>query len=42
MDERAVFGASRAMAGGKSSVAISLEPPVLTEFEPDHLVAEAE
>jgi ABC-type glutathione transport system ATPase component len=41
-DFRAVFGASRAVAGGRSAVAVSLEPPTLSEFEPDHLVAEPE
>jgi hypothetical protein len=29
-------------ADGKSQVAVAIEPPVLHEFEPDHLVAEPE
>jgi len=41
-DLRAVFGGGRAVASGKSQVALALEPPVLHEFEPDHLVAEPE
>ena len=41
-DLRAVFGGGRAVASGKSQVAVALEPPVLSEFEPDHLVAEPE
>jgi len=41
-DLRAVFGSGRAAAGGKSQVAVALEPPALHEFEPDHLVAEPE
>jgi ABC-type oligopeptide transport system ATPase subunit len=41
-DLRAVFGGSRAVASGKSQVALSLEPPTLHEFEPDHLVADPE
>jgi peptide/nickel transport system ATP-binding protein len=41
-DFRAVFGGSRAVASGKSQVAVALEPPTLHEFEPDHLVAEPE
>jgi ABC-type microcin C transport system duplicated ATPase subunit YejF len=41
-DLRAVFGGGRAVASGKSQVAVALEPPVLHEFEPDHLVAEPE
>ncbi len=41
-DLRAVFGGSRAVASGKSQVAVALEPPALHEFEPDHLVAEPE
>ena len=41
-DLRAVFGGGRAVASGKSQVAVALEPPVLHEFEPDHLVAETE
>jgi ABC-type microcin C transport system duplicated ATPase subunit YejF len=41
-DLRAVFGGGRAVASGKSQVAVALEPPALHEFEPDHLVAEAE
>ncbi len=41
-DFRAVFGAGRAVASGKSQVAVALEPPTLREFEPDHLVAEPE
>ena len=41
-DLRAVFGGGRAVASGKSQVAMALEPPVLHEFEPDHLVAEPE
>jgi ABC-type oligopeptide transport system ATPase subunit len=41
-DLRAVFGGRRAVSSGTSSVALALEPPALTEFEPDHLVAEPE
>jgi ABC-type oligopeptide transport system ATPase subunit len=41
-DLRAVFGGSRAVARGKSQVAVALEPPALRECEPDHLVAEPE
>jgi ABC-type oligopeptide transport system ATPase subunit len=41
-DLRAVFGGSRAVASGRSQVAVALEPPVLLEFEPGHLVAEPE
>jgi ABC-type oligopeptide transport system ATPase subunit len=41
-DLRAVFGGGRAVASGKSQVALALEPPALHEFEPDHLVAEPE
>jgi peptide/nickel transport system ATP-binding protein len=41
-DLRAVFGSGRAVASGKSQVAVALEPPVLHEFEPGHLVAEPE
>ncbi len=41
-DLRAVFGGSRAVASGKSQVAVALEPPALHEFEPDHLVADPE
>jgi len=41
-DLRAVFGSARAVASGKSQVAVALEPPALHEFEPDHLVAEPE
>jgi ABC-type oligopeptide transport system ATPase subunit len=41
-DLRAVFGGSRAVASGKSQVAVALEPPTLREFEPDHLVADPE
>jgi peptide/nickel transport system ATP-binding protein len=41
-DLRAVFGGGRAVASGKSQVAVALEPPALQEFEPDHLVAEPE
>jgi hypothetical protein len=40
-DFRAVFGGTRKVSS-KSSVALSLEPPELHEFEPDHLVAESE
>jgi len=39
-DVRAVF--SRPSVSSQSSVALALEPPALTEFEPDHLVAEPE
>ena len=39
-DPRAFFGANRAVASGKSHVAVTLEPPALHEFEPDHLVAD--
>jgi ABC-type oligopeptide transport system ATPase subunit len=41
-DLRAVFGGTRAVASGKSQVAVALEPPALRECEPDHLVAEPE
>jgi ABC-type oligopeptide transport system ATPase subunit len=41
-DLRAVFGGSRAVASGKSQVAVALEPPALREFEPGHLVADPE
>jgi ABC-type microcin C transport system duplicated ATPase subunit YejF len=41
-DLRAVLAPSRAVASGKSQVAVALEPPALREFEPDHLVAEPE
>jgi len=41
-DFRAVFGGTRAVASGRSQVAVALEPPVLHEFEPGHLVAEPE
>jgi peptide/nickel transport system ATP-binding protein len=41
-DFRAVFGGGRAVANGKSQVAVALDPPALHEFEPDHLVAEPE
>ena len=40
-DFRAIFGGTRKVSS-KSSVAVSLEPPALSEFEPDHLVAEPE
>ena len=39
-DLRAMFGGRRAVSSGTSSVAVALEPPALTEFEPDHLVGE--
>ena len=41
-DLRAFFGGTRALASGKSQVAVALEPPTLREFEPDHLVADPE
>jgi ABC-type glutathione transport system ATPase component len=41
-DLRAVFGGGRAVASGKSQVAVALEPPTLREFEPDHQVADPE
>jgi ABC-type oligopeptide transport system ATPase subunit len=42
-DLRSRLGGPRAAATtSKSSVAVALEPPVLHEFEPDHLVAEPE
>jgi oligopeptide/dipeptide ABC transporter ATP-binding protein len=41
-DLRAVLGGGRAAASGRSQVAVALEPPVLREFEPDHLVADPE
>jgi ABC-type microcin C transport system duplicated ATPase subunit YejF len=41
-DLRAVLGGGRAVASGRSQVAVALEPPLLHEFEPDHLVAEPE
>jgi ABC-type methionine transport system ATPase subunit len=41
-DLRAVFGGSRAVASGRSQVAVALEPPTLREFEPDHMVADPE
>ena len=40
-DFRAIFGGTRKVSS-KSSVAVSLEPPALHEFEADHLVAEPE
>jgi len=41
-DFRAVLGGTRAVASGRSQVAVALEPPALHEFEPGHLVAEPE
>jgi peptide/nickel transport system ATP-binding protein len=41
-DLRAVLGGRRAVASGRSQVAVALEPPALREFEPDHLVADPE
>ena len=41
-DLRAVLGGGRAVASGRSQVAVALEPPPLHEFEPDHLVADPE
>jgi ABC-type oligopeptide transport system ATPase subunit len=41
-DLRAVFGGARAVASGRSQVAVALEPPTLREFEPGHLVADPE
>ena len=41
-DLRAIFSPTRAVASGKSQVALALEPPALHEFEPDHLVADPE
>jgi peptide/nickel transport system ATP-binding protein len=41
-DLRAVFGGGRAVASGKSQVAVALEPPTLHEFEPGHQVADPE
>jgi ABC-type microcin C transport system duplicated ATPase subunit YejF len=41
-DLLAVFGGGRAVASGRSQVAVALEPPALHEFEPDHFVAEPE
>jgi ABC-type oligopeptide transport system ATPase subunit len=41
-DLRAILGGTRAVASGKSQVALALEPPALREFEPDHLVADPE
>jgi peptide/nickel transport system ATP-binding protein len=41
-DLRAVLGGTRAVARGKSQVAVALEPPALREFEPGHLVADPE
>jgi peptide/nickel transport system ATP-binding protein len=41
-DLRAVFGGGRAVASGKSQVAVALEPPALHEFEPGHFVADPE
>jgi ABC-type oligopeptide transport system ATPase subunit len=41
-DLRAVVGGGRAVASGRSQVAVALEPPALREFEPGHLVAEPE
>jgi ABC-type oligopeptide transport system ATPase subunit len=41
-DLRSRLGGAHAAATSKSSVAVALEPPVLHEFEPDHLVAEPE
>ena len=40
--KRDLHGGGRAVATGKSQVAVALEPPALHEFEPDHLVAEPE
>jgi ABC-type oligopeptide transport system ATPase subunit len=41
-DLRAVLGRGRAVASGRSQVAVALEPPPLREFEPGHLVADPE
>ena len=41
-DLRARIGGGRAVASGKSSVAVALEPPALNEVEPGHWVAEPE
>ena len=41
-DWHAVLGGTRVAASSQSAVALSLEPPALHEFEPDHLVAEPE
>jgi ABC-type dipeptide/oligopeptide/nickel transport system ATPase component len=41
-DLRAMLGGGRAVASGRSQVAVALEPPPLHEFEPDHLVADPE
>ena len=41
-DLRAVFGGGRAVASGRSQVAVAQEPPPLHEFEPDQLVADPE
>jgi ABC-type oligopeptide transport system ATPase subunit len=41
-DLRAVLGGTRAVARGRSQVAVALEPPALREFQPGHLVADPE
>jgi ABC-type oligopeptide transport system ATPase subunit len=41
-DLRAMLGGTRAVARGRSQVAVALEPPTLREFEPGHLVADPE
>lgn len=41
-DLRAVIGGGRAVASGKSQVAVALEPPALHEFQPDQLLADPE
>jgi ABC-type oligopeptide transport system ATPase subunit len=41
-DLRARLGGNRAVASGRSPVAVALEPPPLREFEPGHLVADPE
>jgi peptide/nickel transport system ATP-binding protein len=41
-DLRSVLGGTRAVARGRSQVAVALEPPTLREFEPGHLVADPE
>ncbi len=41
-DLRAVIVGGRAVASGKSQVAVALEPPTLYESESDHLVADLE
>jgi len=41
-DLRTVFGGRRPVGSASSALAVALEPPALTEFEPGHLVAQPE